>query len=295
MKSEKGIESAPEIKEGEKRLDVIVDFIRHGETTYKELKKEGRRPDPSASDFKFDEEHLDLTEEGIKGIKETAEQLAKNIDKENEAVFLITSPSHRAYSSILLIENAFQEKGISILNPANGIEYSPQLEEIRTKDQDWEKHLEITRKYHEDPSNAGKSPDIYHAEIASILGKDFYDIFEENYDQAEQRFQEFFRHVISPDEWLTAQQKKSLENKKIRLVCLTHGGVSSRFLRYFFEDTPELQKGQILEIRPGSSLENRTIATHAILYGKKGSPQKETDVSIKFSLNELEKEELRKK
>ena len=89
-------EKEPEIQ------TVEVDFLRHGESTYKQ------RHAPK------DEKVEDLTELGKEQIQQQAEALAQSIDRENELVVLWSSPAWRAQDSIEIIKKVFVEKGIDV-------------------------------------------------------------------------------------------------------------------------------------------------------------------------------------
>lgn len=284
------IEKTSEKKEREPNIRVpIIDIIRHGETEYKELQDIGFKFDPELKDFKLDTEHLDLSDEGIKGIIETAEQLENVIDKDNELVILVTSPNYRAQSSVLLIEDYLKQKGVNILNPAKEILKAQNLRQITFKDiksrAEW---IETDKKFREKhPSHKRLTSDEAHVEIAKMLGKDITDIFSEDYDKINQRFQRFLRHMINLNHWLRDETKASLKDKRIRLVCLTHEELPARFMKQALNVRESLRKGQLLEIQPNKFLKaGEKTDAKVILYPKGKSKRKESNISIEFTPEE---------
>lgn len=85
-------------KEFEKELEhniVIVDFLRHGETRYKN-------------------HGLDLTSWGVKQIIESAREIAHSIDKKNDIVIIWNSPTARARGSERILRQILKESEIEI-------------------------------------------------------------------------------------------------------------------------------------------------------------------------------------
>lgn len=281
------VEKTSESKEREPDIRVpIIDVIRHGKTDYKELQDIGFEFDPDSEDFKLDTEHLDLNEKGIKEIIETAEQLEGVIDKDNEVVILVTSPNYRAQSSTLLIEDYLKQKGVNILNPAKKILKAQNLRQITFKDAEsrpeWIKTDKEFREKH--PDHKLLASDKAHAEIAKMLGKDITDIFSEDYDKINQRFQRFLRHMTNLNYWLQDETKESLKDKRIRLVCLTHEELPARFMKQALDTKESLRKGQILEIQPNKFLKaGEKTDAKVILYPKGKSERKEGNISIEFN------------
>ncbi len=93
-------EPQPEEKEGESREHIlVVDFLRHGRSTYKENYAQ--------------EQEDDLTPEGVEQVRQTAERIVYSIDPAEEIVVLWTSPRWRAQASIRILEQILQERGIT--------------------------------------------------------------------------------------------------------------------------------------------------------------------------------------
>lgn len=265
----------------------IIDIVRHGKTEYKELQNIGFKFDPESKDFKLDTDHLDLTEKGIKGIIETAEQLETAIDKDNEVVILVTSPNYRAWSSALLIEDYLEKKGINILNPAKEILKTQNLKQLTFKDinfrSKWIKgYKEFKAKY---PHHETISPDESHVEVAKMVGKEIMDIFSEDYDKIDLRFQRFLRHMTNLNSWLQDKTKESLKDKRIRLLCLTHAELPARFIKKALKNHKgSLRMGQILEIQPMKSLKaGEKTEAKVVLYPKGSLKGEESNILIEFN------------
>lgn len=97
-------EKEPEIK------TVITDFIRHGESKYREV----LMSDEERSEL-GNKRPLDLTDKGVEQVKQTAMELVKTINKDEEVVMLWTSPAWRARGSADLIREVLEKEGITVL------------------------------------------------------------------------------------------------------------------------------------------------------------------------------------
>ena len=240
-------------KERERHLSVaIVDVIRHGSSDYKELIDESFRLDPSDPEFKLDEEHLDLNQKGIKQILETAEQLATLIDKEKELVILVTSPNFRAHSSAMVLEKTLKGVGVNFLSQNRRIKEMEKLGQMEHRDKKTVKPwAEADQKYRQtSKENISKPPDEAHVDIAAALGKEVTDIFTEDYDQINLRFETFLRHMTNIYKWLDKDTQVKLKDKILRIICLTHEEVPVKFMKKSLNTKKNLENGQLLEIKP---------------------------------------------
>lgn len=103
--------------EDQPRIQTVeVDFMRHGESTYKERHSEERESD--------------LTELGKQQVVEQANKLASSIDKANEVVILWASPAWRTQDSVELIKEVFRKEGIEIAREST----IPLMRQIREND-----------------------------------------------------------------------------------------------------------------------------------------------------------------
>lgn len=270
----------PEIEAGQEEergaIIPVIDIIRHGKTDYKELNDPDYRLNPEAPDFKLDPEHLDLNEQGIREIEKTAEQLLGMIDKDNEMVLLVTSPNYRARSSQLLISRRLSENGVTILNPGDQIHQAESLHQIDFRDKGmqpiWRKQDKMYRD--RDPRHKTQSPDNAHAAIARELGYQIDDLFTEDYEDIDRRFQRFLRHMTNAEKWLQPETKEVLQGKKLRIVCLTHEELPARFMKDSLQVQENLKNGQILEIQPASQLpKGGQNVNRVILYPKGGDSE----------------------
>ena len=299
MKYEKQINmvQGQEQKEREIPLNVpVINIIRHGETSYKEFQDSHFTINPNSPDFKLDSEHLDLTEEGINNIRETAEQIAKTIDKEKEEVILITSPQHRAISSIMIIEEVFKEYGINILNSnsdkkagcSKGIKTSRHgLGEIplTNKKEFGNTWLQAHKKYGKEyPEITDKPPAEVHKMVAASLGKELSEIFSLKHENIGKGFNRFLRHIINIEKYLSEETKQQLEGKRLRVICVTHEERLAKFAQQTLGLQKAIEKGQALEIRPEDTLElNKEIDAKVVLFGKNDAKDLSSNIKINFS------------
>lgn len=235
----------------------IINFIRHGETTYRERKDRSFVFDPTADGFELDPEHLDLTQEGIDNIRETAAQLAEEIiNKENEAVLIVASPNFRAQSSALIVEEVLRERGITLLNDEGEISRMNSLHAIDFKTrEDEDTWMPIDEAYRaEEGTPASISPIKAHNEIARRMGKELKDLIGEDYDDIAVRQERFFRHMTNIYDYLSEETKEKLEGKTLRIVSVGHEEFPAIFMERALGTEQNLKKGQILEMRPSKPL-----------------------------------------
>lgn len=270
----------------------IVDIVRHGLTDYKELKDPAFVFDPQSEGFKLDAEHLDLTEEGIEDIRETAMQLEGIIDKENEIILIVSSPNFRAHSTALVLEDYLRSHGVTMLldnaeNPSstNDEILGPTRTKIPTTDSlrqitfrnlndrgVWIAKDEALRA--ENKTNKAIPPEQAHGIIAARLGKTISDFFTEDYRQIGQRFNRFLRHAGNIYDYLSNDTKERLRGKKLRIIAVTHEEVLSGFAKQALETEGNIKRGQILEIKPGDKLrKGDKDVTEVILYPKGGQSE----------------------
>jgi len=302
----KEIYSIKKLEQREKELEpeVIIDFIRHGTTKYKEMMDPNFRFDPAASDFKLDEKHLDLTEPGIKEIEEAADQLVEVIDQDNEVVIMITSPNIRAISSSLVFKDRIQNTGIRVLGhaerrskkgtvkPAESIIKSKGIRQMSFRDEGKKQEWMPKDQEYRDKRQGGRTlpPDEIHQEVAEYIGKDMDYFFTENYEDLENRFNRFIRHMMNLKEYLSPETLQQLQGKKIRIVCFGHEELPIKLMKKSMAVKQTIKRGQILEIQPEKELKrNQETEAKIKLYPKGESAGQESDIKIKFSPQEKEK------
>jgi hypothetical protein len=308
------VEAGVEFREKERDPRVpIINIVRHGETDYKELNDPTFKFDPEAPEFKLDAEHLDLTEEGIKNILETAQQLVATIDKENEVVVLYSSPNFRARSSNLLIEKVLVENGITVLNSkqskvtnepsanpdgakagkaTKGVKISAALEQIKFKDPafmpTW---IGEDKKYREeDRARQKERPRVAHEAIARRLGKSIPEVFSRDHDALNARFQDWLRRMINIDKLLSQKTKDQNAGKKIRIIATTHEEIPDMFIQQALDSETNLAKGQMMEIQANGMLEpGGSTDAEVILYGKGESAGKAGHAAIAYHPEKAQK------
>ncbi|MFA6098042.1 MAG: hypothetical protein WCV50_04555 [Patescibacteria group bacterium] len=292
------IERNPEIKEQEPDVRVpLVDIVRHGDTDYKELRDPSFKFDPQALDFKLDAEHLDLNEQGIENILQTAMQLCQSIDKEKEVVMLVSSPNYRAQSSILLIEKILQENGIDVLNSSaakqagasKGIRLVGNLRQIEQRDSNFNPTWSAEdKKYREeDPQRQKISAREAHTEIAARLGKTVPEIFTRDHDQLDLDFRKWLRHMINIDQNFDEKTKKVIAGRRIRLICATHEEVPEKFMQEALGVEGNLAKGQVMEINAQNKLSpGEKTAAQVSLFEKGEARGAQGKISISYDKKE---------
>ena len=247
----------------EQESDVpIIDIIRHGETDY----KQGRNAEPADSfdfesrkkkllntktaGFALDSEHLDLTNQGIVTIKETARELVGIIDKKHEVVLIVSSHSWRAHSSALIVEKELRDQGITILNNEGGVKFSQALNEAASR---WHKvysKLDDTEEGRKIVNEAKDDVDVYR---------------EERLKMEALSFQRFLRHISNVYRWLKPETSVALKGKRLRIVCFSHAEITRDFIFETLDldrkDWDIQRRSQILEIIPKSQLpaEGQTV------------------------------------
>jgi broad specificity phosphatase PhoE len=229
----------------------IIDIVRHGQTNYKELTTPSFVFKSEIVRENLDPEHLDLTEEGIKEILEAAEQIEQRLDKQNEIVLLATSPNFRAQSSMLLIEKYLSEHGVTILNPENTL-ITQSLRQITFRDTSHDEWVKRHMEYIKDkPGFANLPTEEAHSQIVNeAFGQTIDEFCTENYDDINQRFDNFIRHMSNIQNWLSPDTKNLLKGKRLRVIALTHEELPARFMTQALEARENLKKGQVLEISP---------------------------------------------
>lgn len=229
----KKVEQAPNVP--------IIDIIRHGETEYKQREGGGYIEEPlntSSPDFELNSHYLDLTDKGIDTMKNTADQLAKMIDKDNEIVLIVSSPSWRAHSSGLVMEQELRTKGINILNKEGEYKFFEALNEAASR------FRKIHNKY-------------YDADYNPITPEGDVDEREKRHEVEALAFQQFLRHMNNVYRFLKPETIKMLKGKKLRIVAFTHAEITNNFIPETFDiiTSGDYQKrGQILELIPKSKL-----------------------------------------
>ena len=282
----KQVESQQEIEQNSNIP--IINIIRHGKTNYKQNLDANFKFDPDDPDFKLDAKHLDLNEEGIKGIQETAEQLEGLIDKENEVVMLVTSPGYRAHSSLLLIEKHLKDKGITILNPDEKIMKTANLDQMKLQDPDMTDEWFAANKEFKSakPENLTKPAHEAHEGAAKVIGKDLSELLVEDYKGIQRKFNNFVRHMTNIDRYLSDETKQAIEGKRVRIVCLSHEEKPSKFMEDTLDTKENLKNGQILEIQGADVMEKDKPSIAKVTLYEKGEESESNEVVIERNFTE---------
>src|SRR3989344_5704999 len=113
----------------------IMNFVRHGETDRKQLKTGQlyRGLNTNAEGFGLISEHLDLTDEGIETIRCSGQQLLERINREKEAILIVSSRSWRAHSFALILEDMLRADGGNPLHEPGKFKIFAAHQEIRAE------------------------------------------------------------------------------------------------------------------------------------------------------------------
>lgn len=266
----------------------IIDIVRHGASDYKELRDSRFEYSPNNENFKLDLDHLDINKEGMDQILETAEQIENISDKDNEIIMIVSSSGYRADSSLLLIENYLDQKGFNILNPGSKKMETGNLRQLGFKNKnDIEKWFKASSEFRgNDPEKIRLTPSKAHEEIAKNMGhKDIKGVFTEDYKDVNKRFNRFLRHMTNI--YRHVKLNDASNRKRLRIVCLTHEEVPAIFMEESLKTEANLDKGQVLEIKPKQQITNEnkySTPTQVTLYPKGETDEKKESV-INFSLN----------
>jgi hypothetical protein len=259
----------------------IIDIIRHGETDYNE--RYSGKIEPTSPNFVLESFHLDLTDEGIETIRKTVRQLGENMDKDHEVVLLISSPSARTHSSLLVAADEFKKLGVQVL--------SERFSTAIATAEDVEKNIRSTWFSEEGKPLVSRQK----AKTLAYKGYSYEQMGRGRYKQKgvgaviDENFKRFLRHMANIYAWLEPETLKMLEGKRLRIVCFSHVEVPQDFLSsiFHFDNIGILARGQILEIVPESHIASgKDVHTKVKLYpiphGRSRRPIEEGEAMISF-------------
>ena len=209
----------------------IMNFVRHGETDRKQLKTGQlyRGLNTNAEGFGLISEHLDLTDEGIETIRCSGQQLLERINREKEAILIVSSRSWRAHSFALILEDMLRADGVNLLNEPGKFKFFAALHENTFHQLQLEKKL-----------------GDYHGEEALNALR-------------------LLRHLNNIYRWLGSSTLGQLRGKRLRIICATHQEIMAEFTwkcGLLHLNDGYQGKGQILEIVPRAKLvQGKKVAT----------------------------------
>jgi broad specificity phosphatase PhoE len=265
----------------------VIDVVRHGHTTYKELTDPNFRFDPGAEGFALDVEHLDLTEEGIASVEETARTMAERIDREHEVILIISSPNFRAQSTALIIGRLLESRGITMLLPYDRVRSTSSLRQITVKEgADVDEWIAADASLREQNPEHAHLPSFerYNA-IAARLEIDLSEIYGESEEKIDARFNRFLRHMTNVNDWFQSETKEVLEGKQLRVIAVTHEEVPSVFMQKALGATEHMRNAQVLEVRPRGNLrkDDRNMADLELLAKGEGSQSRTGTIVNQFT------------
>ena len=225
-------------KEGEPHNnEVVVDFIRHGETNYTDV---GR----------------DLTEKGESQITEAARRIVETIDPERDIVVLWSSPAPRAQGSEEILKELLAEKGIEIRKES-------EIPSLRNFDQ---KDREFVSKMWPELKAQGKSPE-------EAFSQD--PIFQQESDKFESQpeVRERANRVFN---WIRYMAEHAdLQGKRLRIIGVSHSEILNPVMEDIFgpkiEEGKGVQNGEDLRVSFDYDRTSRTTNISAEFRGEQRS------------------------
>lgn len=210
---ENSVEKEPKIR------TVITDFLRHGESAYREVLMSDEERQQLG-----DTRPTDLTESGVEQVRKTAEELAKGIDRENEIVVLWSSPAWRARGSEQIIREVFEKEGVEVLREDVVSSMRPM------KQYDAEHMLGVWAKAKEE----GRSGDV-------VVARDLE--FQEPSDKFES-YPEIRRRAERVYNWVRYMAEKiDTKGKKLHIIGTSHFEVLNPIMEELFGFDVEKEEG----------------------------------------------------
>ncbi len=189
--------------------DLRIDFIRHGKPVY------------SAEERQTGNFEGELTSEGKEQISFSAENIAKNIDKEKEIIVIWSSPKKRTRETSEIIKAALDKQGIPLIEPQ--IKLKKSLRDVQ-----------ITRALIEDMTRNGVLSDwmeywVKNRELPSGV---------ESPEEVSKRV----NRVITYMERI-ARKVEPKDGKKLHFVCVGHEELFKDFLEKGYGLEPKRTSG----------------------------------------------------
>ncbi len=216
------------IESGPKHNMITVFFMRHGQTKYLEnsvankndLIINGKAPS-------------DLTPEGEKEVKISAERIANKIDKDKDTVVFWGSPAWRAQGSEQIIREELEKRGITIHKDST----IKLMKDLEVYDK------EYTVKFWDEVRDSGKSTDLVYARDPLLQGKN--DKFETQ-PEVKKRAEQVIGHIKYLAEHL------DLKDKRLCIIGVSHFEFLNPIMEDIFdhkiEDDRGIKKGEELII-----------------------------------------------
>ena len=236
--------TAPEEKETMgKGHKIVIDFVRHGAAIY-----DGeQRPEDKKDTIQFEGV---LTEEGLKQIEATAEEIIKKIDDESkELIILWRSPRKRTEESMNKLKEILLKNGINIFPKNNLAKENQDLID-----------LELTEEFLEEYDRQSEQNE-------NLTWMEFWKEESANFKNVENEndFMERMQKLISYFQQFS-QKAKLPKDIKIRFICLTHEEEIKNIAELFGVSIKDVKNGEVMEMNV--------------------SPQKDTPVEFDIKIQE---------
>lgn len=218
--------TTPEKKETmEKGHKIVIDFVRHGAAIY-----DGeQRPEDKKNMIQFEGV---LTEEGLKQIEATAEEIIEKIDdKSKELIILWRSPRKRTGESMKKLKEILLKNGVNIF-PKNNL----------SKENQNLTDLGLTGEFLEEYDKQLKQNE-------SLTWMEFWKEESANFENVENEkdFMERMQKLISYFQQFS-QKTKFPQNIKIRFICLTHEEEIKNIAELFGVFIENVKNGEVMEM-----------------------------------------------
>ena len=241
--------SSIETKEGEpKHNEIIVDFLRHGDTQY--LENSISEKDKEVLDGKYPR---DLTPEGESQVEKSAEEIVSTINSETDIVVLWSSPAWRAQGSEEILKELLAKKGIDVYKDSS-------VTSMRNFEQrDMGFINDLLRKI----ASAGKSPELMYARDPELQEKN--DKFETQ-PEVKRRAERVFN-------WIRyLAEHANLEGKRLRIIGVSHFEFINPIMEDIFgskaEEGEGVVKGEGINVKFGYDLESKKMNISANFRGE---------------------------
>jgi len=270
-----------------------VDVVRHGPSIYRQpewsdintaddLNTVGRYEDGSITD----EELAKGKEEAIAIVRASAEEIADNIE-EDEEVAIWSSPTGRTLETARIIRDVLSERGIQVRSKGNASEHGVKVFDRigEVKNFSWELFEPLMSggevefdgekftidKSLSNPNNIGY-PDYFTSDAIKDIPETAMDSWSKKYIAQIKEFESFAD--VSERMSKTLQKVKKLNDKKYRIILVTHDALTGALVKTF-------SSGEMGGVNPGQFLslersDNKLVVTRV---GDVFEGDSETDVA----------------
>jgi hypothetical protein len=239
--------------EAEGKIEKNIRVFRNGPVGYQKLRGIVREA----------QKHNELDKNASQQIKELVTQLREQIDTTKEIIFVVASPTPRAWQTAELFTKYLSQDypEISIVNQSEIFE-------------GWLlKGGKQVKQFLNDSNLETGTSSLTPA-----------------YDMEEKNFNRFIRHAVNFKKYLNPKQLETIKDKKVRLVCFAHEETTYRLASKIFGkqangDYPSQENTQIYELVPFEENSNSSFNTSFTMMPYKGNAAQARNIT--FNMNEV--------